>query len=385
MPPLTRQRTLETLQSWWSDSNRSGATVNLHAAAKPLMRRMYHQQVLAFMSADAEVPLSPMNAEIYTSYLLSNCVSSSTKNMILQHLATRAETEEDALVVQSHMFYHLFELEDWRETSLSLLDLFKSLARHENIVAETCGGLIVLLRETYGQEAHDLVWWALYLVTRVDFGVELLKSATTDRWDLVLDCPTSSTVIWHNKYTAVEAVEANVPHYAAKLLKSWFHPHIHASVWRMFAYLLLHQSTAMAILSRRPCEQLMNVLRTSIIDGAWHLNSGYVFEIFAYIARSLDGAKLVVAAAVLDHVPEGIASHDSWTRLYACELLCELAGHASTIPALVRSVSRDALIVLLSDEKLWVRECGAETLRRIDDASTKIELLGANSEAREEG
>ncbi|KAJ7282275.1 hypothetical protein C8J57DRAFT_1710490 [Mycena rebaudengoi] len=379
MPPLTRTWTLE---SWWSDSNRPGPTMNLHAAAKPLMRRMYHHQVLAFMKYNAKEQLSPLAAEISLSYLLSKDVSPSTKSILLQHLATRAETKEEASVVQSHMLYHLLELEDWKNVSLSLFALFKSLVRHENIGVETCGAVIALLRERHGEDAHDLAWWALYSVTRgdlppfaatttadtiLDSGAEPLEPAiTTDRWDLVFAYRTSSTLVWRDKSTAVDVVEENVQPYAVELLKARFPPDTHASVWRMVAYLLVHQSNAVALLNRRPCEQLINVLRVSILDGASDLNTRDVFEIFAFIARSLDGAKLVLASTVLDHVPKGLISHDSWTRLWACELLCQLAGHASTFPALVRFAPRNALTRLLSDNDEGIRCIAKETLHRIN-------------------
>jgi hypothetical protein len=43
--------------------------MNLHAAAKPLMKLMYHQAVLGFIRDNKEIPLSPTSAEIYLSYL----------------------------------------------------------------------------------------------------------------------------------------------------------------------------------------------------------------------------------------------------------------------------------------------------------------------------
>ena len=69
MPPLTRQQTLESVRSWWSDSNAPGPTINLHAAAKPLMRFMYHRQALGFIKENHGHPLSMEAMEIYQSYL----------------------------------------------------------------------------------------------------------------------------------------------------------------------------------------------------------------------------------------------------------------------------------------------------------------------------
>ncbi|KAJ7277348.1 hypothetical protein C8J57DRAFT_1223098 [Mycena rebaudengoi] len=53
MTSLTRQRTFESLRSWWSDSNLPGPTVNLHAAAKPLLRILYHRQALGIVESNS--------------------------------------------------------------------------------------------------------------------------------------------------------------------------------------------------------------------------------------------------------------------------------------------------------------------------------------------
>jgi hypothetical protein len=58
--------------SWWSDSNslvRYGPTINLHAAAKPLMKWMYHRQAKEFIRKKEDSPLSAEMVEIYWSYL----------------------------------------------------------------------------------------------------------------------------------------------------------------------------------------------------------------------------------------------------------------------------------------------------------------------------
>jgi hypothetical protein len=72
MPPLTRQDTRASIFSWWSDSNlllQYGPTINLHAAAKPLMKLMYHRQAKEFIKKNKGSPLSTEMLEIYWSYL----------------------------------------------------------------------------------------------------------------------------------------------------------------------------------------------------------------------------------------------------------------------------------------------------------------------------
>jgi hypothetical protein len=59
-----------SIHSWWSDSNPllQGPTINLHAAAKPLMRFMYRRQALEFIRKNKGTRLSTTLLEIYSSY-----------------------------------------------------------------------------------------------------------------------------------------------------------------------------------------------------------------------------------------------------------------------------------------------------------------------------
>ncbi|KAJ7232536.1 hypothetical protein C8J57DRAFT_1480642 [Mycena rebaudengoi] len=100
MPPLTRQQTFGSVRSWWSDSNpnlHASPTINLHAAAKPLMKLLYNRQALEFISTIDGIPLSAKDAEIYGSYLVCEYVSVSTKSTILGDLSQRAQAEYDTL------------------------------------------------------------------------------------------------------------------------------------------------------------------------------------------------------------------------------------------------------------------------------------------------
>jgi hypothetical protein len=78
---MTRQASRTSLFSWWSDANPllQGPTINIHAAAKPLMKLMYHRQALEFIRKNQGIPLSKTMLEIYSSYfpwvfnLMSHC------------------------------------------------------------------------------------------------------------------------------------------------------------------------------------------------------------------------------------------------------------------------------------------------------------------------
>ncbi|KAF7347343.1 hypothetical protein MVEN_01490000 [Mycena venus] len=99
MPPLTRSQTIQSLQSWWSDSNSVGPTMSIHTAAKPLMRLMYHEQVRRFIKRSRSTPLSRSTMDTYITYLAFKYISPATQALILKELNIRIGSEDEALVV----------------------------------------------------------------------------------------------------------------------------------------------------------------------------------------------------------------------------------------------------------------------------------------------
>jgi hypothetical protein len=67
--PSLRPQTPQSVHSWWSDSNSIGATMSIHAAAKPLIRLMYHRQATNFIEKNRGASLSPQTMDIYSRYL----------------------------------------------------------------------------------------------------------------------------------------------------------------------------------------------------------------------------------------------------------------------------------------------------------------------------
>ncbi|KAJ7752195.1 hypothetical protein DFH07DRAFT_522715 [Mycena maculata] len=114
MLPLTRPQTHGSVHSWWSDSNPGlqGPTMNLHAAAKPLMKLMYDRQALGFIQKNRGIPLSNKTMETFSSYLLWKYVSPSTKASILSELKTRASSEADVhtILKDSVVLHQITEL-----------------------------------------------------------------------------------------------------------------------------------------------------------------------------------------------------------------------------------------------------------------------------------
>ncbi|KAJ7494190.1 hypothetical protein FB451DRAFT_1388305 [Mycena latifolia] len=163
MPPLTRQRTLESVLSWWSDSNPAGATIDLHAATKLLMKLMYHRQALAFLKRNHSVPLTPTTLDIYRSYVSWQYVSSETKNAILRNIATRTRSEDEARVVaDSDMLDTILQMARHTDSEIRSQRsiILWNLASHRSTAI--CEKLMTLSRDTnvadnVAEEAFDVL------------------------------------------------------------------------------------------------------------------------------------------------------------------------------------------------------------------------------------
>ncbi|KAJ7211761.1 armadillo-type protein [Mycena pura] len=136
---MDRPATPHSTHSWWSDSNSTGATISLHAAAKPLMKLMYDQQARGLIKRDRGTPLSRTSLEIYSSYLTYKHIFSRTRTLILRELDGRATLEADArsmadfLTSNPHLVAELLECSDSEVRGLTCM-ILGHLARHNSIM-----------------------------------------------------------------------------------------------------------------------------------------------------------------------------------------------------------------------------------------------------------
>ncbi|KAK7043495.1 armadillo-type protein [Favolaschia claudopus] len=93
----------ESIHSWWSDSMSIGPTISIHAAARPLMRLMYHRQVRRFIKQTQDTRLSAEHMEICLSYLAYKYISTATKSLILEELDTRVTSHRDVEAVHDSL------------------------------------------------------------------------------------------------------------------------------------------------------------------------------------------------------------------------------------------------------------------------------------------
>ncbi|KAJ7880337.1 armadillo-type protein [Mycena olivaceomarginata] len=327
MPPLTRQESRPSIHSWWSDSNPGlqGPTINLHAAAKPLMRLMYYRQALDILRKNRGSPLTTAILDTYASYFPWDYVSWATKAAILSELADRTESSEveARAVVESPVFPHIAQMlgsphPQARICSCRLLGNLAGFTSTAPAVLELklCEQLVFLLDDN-------------------NSGVIRVATKTL-----------SQITQWVDGAKGV--VDAKVLDHVLRLLKS---PNLKTreSASILVGDLASHESTAPAVLKLNPSVQLVSLLGGEDSLVRW------VTYTLSRIAQWVDGAKGVVDAKVLDHILRLLESPNPDTQKWASNLVGNLTSHKSTAPAVLKLNPSVQLVSLLGGEDSLVR------------------------------
>ncbi|KAJ7356620.1 armadillo-type protein [Mycena albidolilacea] len=345
MQPLARQDTRPSIYSWWSDSNPGlhGPTINLHAAAKPLSRFLYHRQALNIIKKNRDSPLSTATLEIYSSYFPWDFVSWSTKAAILSELADRARTSEIAAraVVDSPVLPHVepMLLSPSTQTRSASCKLLRSMGLHSStapviLELQLCGRLVSLLRDEHPQVVRE--------ATSVLCGIA--KSVG------------GAQAIADAKVMAGVPSLRFAPQQTCELVKE----------------LASHESTGPAVCEFETSVQLVSLLGEAdfkIVESA--------MDALCEIVRWVDGACAVVSAGVRGHIAKLLQSLSPILRHKTCQLVGGLARHEST--ALVTSEPELCvrLVSLLSEEDpevvRWATFALSQIARWLEDAKAAID------------
>ncbi|KAJ7442406.1 hypothetical protein B0H11DRAFT_2094507, partial [Mycena galericulata] len=149
----------QSLHSWWSDRNLPGATMNLHAAAKPVVKLMYHRQVMSFIENNRNVPLSEVTMDRYTRYLAFKYIAAASKAAILTELGTKSVSEVEATTVVASALFQTELARELLDTPLtavrtSMCQMLTIIATHESTAnavvlldANVCARLVSLLSD----------------------------------------------------------------------------------------------------------------------------------------------------------------------------------------------------------------------------------------------
>ncbi|KAJ6522675.1 armadillo-type protein [Mycena vulgaris] len=314
MSSLTRQWTLESVRSWWSDSNPTGPNINLHALAKPLMKLMYHRQALDYIAKHDGKPLSRDDMEIYASYLGFKYVSSTTKIAILRELTVRCNYYDNAAGVDFLILYPSNTLLDSRNTNVrgSACTLLRVLAYLQpsctgTWAASVCKQLVSLMQDE-SENIRVETFSALWSIVRYPKGAQaLIEAHVLDGLAVLVGFPNSS-----------------VRSRACNLLET----------------LASQKVTVPTFLGVNPCQQLVALLR-----GENRLIMQSVRKALYWITKSPEGMQAAIDANLLDHVTELLESrrlHTSWR--WMCRML---AAHDGRLATLVGRMHCKQLVSLL--------------------------------------
>ncbi|KAJ7033932.1 hypothetical protein C8F04DRAFT_1260430 [Mycena alexandri] len=271
MLPLARQQTHTSIHSWWSDSNPGllGPTLDLHAMAKPLLRRMHDRQALKRIETNHGSPLSSEMLYILSSYLLHDYVFPSTKAAILVKLKRRAALEEDdarSIVDDSIALGQITEMLEspTKELRAAACGVFGSLAQHESITLKTlhinaCVRLISLLRGVFEPWIEEY----RYEVQK-KFGGARAKAFSNVQWmheqmyltnitELNLLKP-DDLVIFLNASSSEVQLGSVVTMYTKNTMRDWI-PNMPSIGTPSYIYVLAYRPFAGAIFTSIACEQ----------------------------------------------------------------------------------------------------------------------------------
>ncbi|KAJ7267737.1 hypothetical protein C8J57DRAFT_1613773 [Mycena rebaudengoi] len=275
MPPLTRQHTLESLRSWWSDSNPNlrGPTVNLHAAAKPLIRFLHDRQALEFIKNNRGIALTVVAFELYLSYLSCEYVSASTKSAILEDLLRRARCDEDTLEVHSNILQLLGVPATTDTRMMKAIRLI--LRAWAKCAKATCGSLVDILCDSRVLQVVEEVLAVLSDVSPMKF-LPVISGASMEAKLLhrLSDMPQDSSSAQSHRWrilqnlaryesTTVAIVEADILNFVDKLLGSC-PTNLYRHIFPMLRGLASYESTAMAVVRVIPFDLLGPLWRKSV-------------------------------------------------------------------------------------------------------------------------
>ncbi|KAJ7612651.1 armadillo-type protein [Roridomyces roridus] len=308
MPPLQRQETRTSLLSWWSDSNpllQAGPTINLHAAAKPLMKWMHHQRALGIIGKHNEVPLTAELLDIYASYLSYKYISLATQRTVLKHLSTRAWLlkTDVAEILRSPILEQIPRLLESHDRQLQILacSLVGKLLAHQYGIAG---------QFTSSVKDEDALVQITYILVVV---LGQPERAMIEAFQTLLESNTEAVRRW-----------------SCILIKD-----------------LAREKAAEGVLTASEViEKLVGLLCDSDDDVVQVAMSA-----LAEISQSSDGTTALLATNVLNTVGRTLNSPSVNMRLSACTFLMALAKRESNVSAILDAIPIRRWLELLRDKK----------------------------------
>ncbi|KAJ7491420.1 armadillo-type protein, partial [Mycena galericulata] len=429
MQDLTRQQSRTSLLSWWSDSNPPGATISIHAAAKPLMRFMYHRQALDLIRSNRRFALTSSMLETYSAYVFCKYVSPATKAEVLRELKARSRAGDACGVITSQevVFNQLTELAGAtnvvNEIRLEACGLLGNIAgspapTHSQRVG-ICARLFSLLHDrddSIATEARQALSYAVSSGKVMDavmdaqglnyFG-ELLASPNTDvrDWTRGLLVEIAFRGDEHadpvKLYTWILSVlRGNDPDFIQGILpvltggRKGVEEGVTAKIVDYIPDLLASPSTEVLNLTWELLKDMVDYLSTAQLAFHKPLRGVPISVLCDYspgnsdrdCAEStfsavtdlwLDNPQYVaIEAEVLDGVVELLGARPVWIRVNSCKLAGALASHYSTkSPILQLKVCKKLVSVLRSTQSYSCLEASIYALCQISRSARGLRVV----------
>ncbi|KAJ7636440.1 armadillo-type protein [Roridomyces roridus] len=279
---LSRQPSVPSLLSYWSDSSPAPASIRLHTLAKPLQKYLYRQQAVGFIKGDWVRKLDREMMEVYRSYLTYKDAGTQTKAVVLNFLISKAYSEIDV-----------------DEVTFSLTeepDLLPSLLAHPaaRIRRRTCELVTAMALQEFGVDAllGSGVFSALTAVLRDD-AARVAASALV-----------ALAALSNHPDGAQSVVQTRILGFLATLLESP-DAQIRSSTCMMLGNIAQHASTLSAVVAAGSCRHLVSLLRDA--DRTVAARASFVVE---KICHSPEGAQAALDSGLLHVIPDSLGSHE---------------------------------------------------------------------------
>ncbi|KAJ7742283.1 armadillo-type protein [Mycena metata] len=382
MPPLARPATPHSLHSWWSDRNPLGATISIHAAAKPLIKLMYHEQVRSFIKKNRGIPLSGTTMEICLSYLAFKYISPITKGAILKELNNRLESEAESHVAVQSLVIDEYLVEEMLALSnagarRSTCNILAALASSSETTpsAKVCTQLVSFLSAEDSKLRRTAVYALSKLSSRRSGAQAVSQTQVLEHVPALLNpadietrtstsemlgnlafhnclamvqsglelckqiMPLTSQEDEHVRETAVVALskiglriadaldDLEILKYFAAYLDS-ANPRLRESTCSILGNISVHGSSPLALLGVAPYVQIVSLLR----DDTRNVQRKALYAL-SKMTHWFHGAQAVIDAKILEYVPDILDWSDAQAREWTCEMLGNLAyhGHISVL------------------------------------------------------
>ncbi|KAJ6612537.1 armadillo-type protein [Mycena sp. CBHHK59/15] len=340
----SRPWSLRSTQSWWSDSNPPGATISLHALAKPVMKGLYHRQVLGFIAKNRGSRLSKELVEICISYLVHGRDVQAAAFQTLIDISTQLDGAQ--AIVDAHALGLVPQLLDSpaEEVLQWTCDMLGEIAWHKTLTGaildvKPCVQLASLVSHHNILVQTNAIYALANISNHLDGAHTVVDAHALDLSPQLLDSPAEEVLQW---------------------------------TCHMLGEIAWHKTLTGAILDVKPCVQLVSLASHHNI--LVQTNAIYAL---AKISNRLDGAHTVVDAYALNLVPQLLDSPAEEVLQWTCDMLGEIACHKTLTGAILDVKPCVQLVSLASHHNIFVRKLAIYALANIstqlDSASTIVD------------